>query len=280
MDVLVRRNAVQGGGEKRSKMTRLQAGADFWNEIDRHRMKGESYRAFGRRLGINFNNFFSWKRGETPRPQTVMQLVEALGLPKSEYYRLMGLLVPEAPPPPPLLDTVPLYVDNVMCSPHEGRLVSEEREEIAVPDRVLAEARASSSVIAVKCDRTADSMEPVIPRGSVVLVDTADGKTLSSLRYGAIYLVTLDMEGELALKYVVRKGDDVWMCSANQDYKPIKAWTIDPRLLIVGRVFHIQRTIEPDEKMMKVIERQIDEAAELEAPIGRKKRNGRKVIKK
>jgi hypothetical protein len=58
----------------------------------------ESLRRWAARLNVDINNLISWSRGGRVSPRLIKQVVEALGLPDHEFYRLVELSQPEAPP--------------------------------------------------------------------------------------------------------------------------------------------------------------------------------------
>ena len=83
---------------------------------------------------------------------------------------------------------------------------------------------------------TGNSMEPVMPDGTTVGVNTAD----TSIRDGEIY--ALDHDGMLRVKYLYRKpGGGIMIRSQNQDEHPDEHYTAqdvtNQDIRVIGRVF-------------------------------------------
>ena len=83
---------------------------------------------------------------------------------------------------------------------------------------------------------TGNSMEPVMPDGTTVGVNTAD----TGIRDGEIY--ALDHDGMLRVKFLYRKpGGGLMIRSQNQDEHPDEHYTVqaihDQNIRVIGRVF-------------------------------------------
>ena len=92
-----------------------------------------------------------------------------------------------------------------------------------------------SNDTAVICYVTGNSMEPILPDGSKVGVDTADTR----IRDGKAYAI--EQEGMLRIKYAYRKpGGGLILKSANRDEHPDEDYTSEQvanEIRVIGRVF-------------------------------------------
>ena len=173
-----------------------------------------------------------------PRVATIKQIVERLDMPSSEYYRLLALL--DDSPPPAAAVPIPFYEGTVAAGP-QGRVVGEPEEMLTLGTDVIKRTGATTHIIAFRLDAKADSMEPAIPSGALVFVDTQRGRAWHSFRDGAVYAVVNGPDiPDVSIKFLQRRGDEVWMLSANKKYSPQRAWTSDLSRLVVGWVFYFQ----------------------------------------
>jgi phage repressor protein C with HTH and peptisase S24 domain len=196
----------------------------------------ESKRSWAARLGVDVNAVIGWERGALPRLATVKQIVERLDLPTSEYYRLVALLDDS----PPLAEAVPIpvYKGIVSVGP-QGHVLGELEDTQTLGTDIMKTTGATTHIVAFKLDASADSMEPVIPRGALVFVDTQRGREWHSFRDGSVYAIVQGPDlGSVSVTFLQHRGDDIWLISANKHYPPERAWTNDLGRLVVGWVFH------------------------------------------
>ncbi len=237
-------------GDMNEKERKMKSSQAFWNEIEKTRWKDpsrpdglESYRAWAKRLGLDVNNLLQWERGGKVSPRLIRKVVDHQAWPYSEFYRLMALAEPDAPEYVPA-DRFPLYSGTVTAG-EGGRIVEDPEDEVILGQDVIRAANASRNIVAVKLLPTADSMEPVVPRGSTVFVDTMQGRTIQGFRDGAVYAVITSPDlNEVTIKALIRVKGELWLVPANEKHKPVKAWTEDLDRLVVGRVIYVQSNLE------------------------------------
>ncbi|MFH0821924.1 MAG: S24 family peptidase [Pseudomonadota bacterium] len=134
------------------------------------------------------------------------------------------------------LRPVPLYEGRVGAGP--GREIQGELEGFTtVPSEEVRRTGASVALIGLRLYNMADSMEPVIPSESMVIVDRGQGRDAKSFVSGGIYAVRLE-DDSLAVKYVKWDRDRFILFSHNVNaHTPVTVtWTDSLEDIIVGRV--------------------------------------------
>jgi transcriptional regulator with XRE-family HTH domain len=93
-------------------------------------------------------------------------------------------------------------------------------------------ARQDHNLRAVRLGQEADSMEPAIPRGSIVVIDPTETRVCPQ----SIYAVRLAEEGGFALKRVCQTSGHWVLVSDHPNYDPIAISKAESPDLIIGRV--------------------------------------------
>lgn len=145
-----------------------------------------------------------------------------------------------APTPFPLADfaMIPRYEVSASAGAGSVALTETATEQLAFRRDWLKEIGVSPAY-AKMLSADGDSMEPLIPDGALMLVDTS----IRDVRNGCIYVIVKD--GDLLVKRVHRKIDGtISLISENPRYDPevVSADFLD-KLHIVGRVRWVGRTI-------------------------------------
>lgn len=198
-------------------------------------------RKLARMIGIKDSGVIRyWEEGiSTPKPETVLKITKSLKSAPGQYNAWMAMI--HDTPAPPELVYLPYYEGGVNAGV-DGRLPSDVVvDRIPVERGLLRQYGAVGDVIVFRLLGEADSMEPAIPRGSMVFVDTGRGKDRLAFQSGCAYAVAMDPDTrEIAIKWVVKKPDGLYLVSANESYEPVKAWTQQLNALIVGLVIFYQ----------------------------------------
>lgn len=147
--------------------------SDFYIEFNKLRLADpagkrggmESDRQMAKRLGIHNKTITLYKRGATPHPQTISEMVKRGGYNQETFYRLLAAAAGKAKS---LSDKmVPVYRMNDIAAdgPVEG---ADPIMEVTCPPEVATKV-SLSNLMGVRLDDTDASCEPRIARGSVVV---------------------------------------------------------------------------------------------------------------
>jgi phage repressor protein C with HTH and peptisase S24 domain len=189
-----------------------------------------------------------WKSGECrPSVDTLMVIKEIFG--KSIDWLLTGEEPPSFQPVQPIIAlagtqpevpeglrpefylAVPL-VEGRIAAGHAGAIPGDYVEDLVWVFKPEIGAREYHNLRAVRLAPDADSMEPTIRRGSIVIIDPVEVHPLPK----AIYAVRLDEEGGCAIKRVSQTENHWVLVSDNPEYPPIAVEKARIPNIIIGRV--------------------------------------------
>lgn len=126
---------------------------------------------------------------------------------------------------------VPL-VEGRIAAGHAGAIPGDRVDDLVWVYKPEIGAREHHNLRAVRLRPDADSMEPTIRRGSIVIIDPTE--ILVSRK--AIYAVRLDEEGGCAIKRVSQTDGHWVLVSENSDYPPIAIEKARIPNIVIGRV--------------------------------------------
>lgn len=183
--------------------------SDFYKEFERLRLPDpasksgyESDRAMGKRLGIHNKTITLYKRGATPHPQTISEMVRLGGYNQETFYRLLSAAAGKTKS---LSDKmVPVYSPTDITS--EG--LSETAEpilEVTCPPEIGTKVN-KQNLRGLKLAEGDASAEPRITRGSVVVFSS---EPVDEPADGGLYVVH-DEAGTRVSQVRVR-GKEMWM---------------------------------------------------------------------
>lgn len=121
-----------------------------------------------------------------------------------------------------------------------GRIVSDNIKSYVWIYGPALETRKRHCLIAVQLAEDADSMEPNLLPGDIILIDRSDPSSASEFTNGKIYAIRVSGSPDIddcAIKRLSISGESVMISSDNSaKYHPEIAWTNDLQKLIIGRV--------------------------------------------
>jgi hypothetical protein len=182
---------------------------DFYKEFERLRLPDpasksgyESDRQMAKRLGIHNKTITLYKRGATPHPQTISEMVNRGGYNQETFYRLLSAAAGKTKS---LSDKmVPVYRPINISS--EG--VSESTDpimEVTCPPEIATKVN-KQNLIGIKLDENDTSCEPRISRGSIVVYSS---EPCDEPVDGGLYVVH-DEAGTRVCGVRIR-GKEMWM---------------------------------------------------------------------
>ena len=174
-----------------------------------------------------------WKSGESrPSVDSLMMIKKLFG--KSIDAMLTGEEAPPFQPLQPIIRVVgagpeiskgvrsedyfaiPL-VEGPIAAGYSGMIPGDYVNDLVWVYKPELGARQHHNLRAVRVGKDADSMEPTIRRGSIVIIDPAE----TTVSPKSIYAVRLDEEGGCAIKRVSQTDGHWVLVSDNPDYDPI-----------------------------------------------------------
>lgn len=211
---------------------------------------GLDQKAFSREINKKGDIISRWKSGEAKNVKIETLLVIRDKFNKSLDWLLFGeestapqllqpiiTIVGQYPDVPPDLRVedyfaVPM-VEGRIAAGYTGAIPGDYITDMVWVYKPEIGRRQHHNLRAVKLARNADSMEPTIRRGSIVIIDPKD----IEIRKKAIYAVRLEeYEGICAIKRV-QETPDLWLLvSDNPSYEPIALEKRKYSNLIIGRV--------------------------------------------
>lgn len=209
--------------------------------IDKFIKEGYSQEKIGEMCGlskVHISTLLSGRRGRNLTLNVALKIWEGLGNPpetllgppvKQPIITVVGQ-VPEVPSWVRVEDylAVPLVEGRIAAG--TGRIVGEEISDLVWVYR--PEIGQRRNLVAVKLAPDADSMEPTLHPGDIVIVDR-DDKVITPR---GIYAVRMEPEG-CAIKRVRISQGRIWLISDNNlNYPPEPADTDDLDALLIGRV--------------------------------------------
>ncbi|MBW1992605.1 MAG: LexA family transcriptional regulator, partial [Deltaproteobacteria bacterium] len=126
---------------------------------------------------------------------------------------------------------VPL-VEGPIAAGYAGAIPGDQVQDLVWVYKPEIGAREHHNLRAVRLAPDADSMEPTIRRGSIVIIDPVEVTPLPK----GIYAVRLDEEGGCAIKRVSQTEHHWVLISDNPEYPPIALEKVRMPNLIIGRV--------------------------------------------
>ncbi len=132
---------------------------------------------------------------------------------------------------PELYFAVPL-VEGRIAAGHAGAIPGDYVEDLVWVYKPEIGARQHHNLRAVRVRPDADSMEPTIHRGSIVIIDPTEIQITPK----AIFAVRLDSEGGCALKRVQQTNEHWVLVSDNPEYDPIAIEKARIPNIIIGRM--------------------------------------------
>jgi len=202
---------------------------------------------FNRMVGVH-RALSRWKCGETrPSVDTLMVIKEVFGTsidwlltgqePK-DFQSIQPIITlagtqPEIPEGlhPEYYLAVPL-VEGRIAAGYTGAIPGDYVEDLVWVYKPEIGAREHHNLRAVRLAPDADSMEPTIRRGSIVIIDPTEVQPLPK----AIFAVRLDEEGGCAIKRVFQTEAHWVLVSDNPEYPPLALEKARNPHLIIGRV--------------------------------------------
>ncbi len=189
-----------------------------------------------------------WKSGESrPSVDSLMVIKEIFGV--SIDWLLTGEEPPAFQPVQPIIAlagtqpevpeglrpeyylAVPL-VEGRIAAGHAGAIPGDCVHDLVWVYKPEIGARQHHDLRAVRLAPDADSMEPTIRRGSIVIIDPTEGYPLPK----AIYAVRLDEEEGCAIKRVSQTENHWVLVSDNPEYPPIAMEKARMPNIVIGRV--------------------------------------------
>lgn len=219
------------------RAAREQAARAFYHKLLQYRLgtpnRPESLHHWAERMGVAPTSLIQWESGGAVSPHLIRRIVDNLGLPLSEFYRLFCISEPSAPKYVQA-DAVPLYdVDDLVVK--NGTLLGVPKDTVTIGHDWLEYDRAES-IIAIQW--SSDENEPIIPQQSIVLVDRSKNLDPETLNQGAVWLVTkgpVKKRSHITLRPISIYDGEPWLVPLNHTrYKPERAWTSDLAKLVIG----------------------------------------------
>jgi len=189
-----------------------------------------------------------WKSGESrPSVDSLMMIKKLFG--KSIDAMLTGEEAPPFKPLQPIIRVVgagpeiskevrsedyfaiPL-VEGPIAAGYSGMIPGDYVSDLVWVYKPELGARQHHNLRAVRLGKDADSMEPTIRRGSIIIIDPAE----TDVSPKSIYAVRLDEEGGCAIKRVSQTDGHWVLVSDNPDYDPIAILKATIPNIIIGRV--------------------------------------------
>jgi phage repressor protein C with HTH and peptisase S24 domain len=189
-----------------------------------------------------------WKSGESrPSVDSLMMIKKLFG--KSIDAMLTGEEAPPFQPLQPIIRVVgagpeiskevrsedyfaiPL-VEGPIAAGYSGMIPGDYVSDLVWVYKPELGARQHHNLRAVRLGKDADSMEPTIRRGSIVIIDPAE----TTVSPKSIYAVRLDEEGGCAIKRVSQTDGHWVLVSDNPDFDPIAILKATIPNIIIGRV--------------------------------------------
>ena len=202
---------------------------------------------FNRMVGVQ-RAITRWKSGESrPSVDSLMVIKEIFG--KSIDWLLTGEEPPAFQPVQPIIAlagtepevpeglrpeyylAVPL-VEGRIAAGHAGAIPGDCVDDLVWVYKPEIGARQHHNLRAVRLGKDANSMEPTIRRGSIVIIDPTETNVLPR----AIYAVRLDEEGGCAIKRVSQTDGHWVLVSDNPDCPPIAIEKTRIPNIVIGRV--------------------------------------------
>lgn len=189
-----------------------------------------------------------WKSGESrPSVDSLMVIKEIFG--KSIDWLLTGEEPPAFRPVQPIIAlagtlpeipegmqpeyylAVPL-VEGRIAAGYAGAIPGDNVEDLVWVYRPEIGARENHNLRAVRLGKDANSMEPTIRRGSIVIIDPLE----TDVSRKGIYAVRLDEEGGCAIKRVSQTDGHWVLVSDNPEHPPIAIEKVRIPNIVIGRV--------------------------------------------
>jgi phage repressor protein C with HTH and peptisase S24 domain len=189
-----------------------------------------------------------WKSGESrPSVDSLMMIKKLFG--KSIDWLLTGEEAPPCQPLQPIITVVgaepeiskevrsenyfavPL-VEGLIAAGYAGMIPGDYVSDLVWVYKPELGARQYHNLRAVRLGKDADSMEPTIHRGSIVIIDPTE----ATVSPKAIHAVRLDEDGGCAIKRVSQTDGHWVLVSDNSNYDPIAILKTDIPNIIIGRV--------------------------------------------
>jgi transcriptional regulator with XRE-family HTH domain len=220
------------------RAARAKAARAFYHQILQYRLGTpslrESLRHWAERMGVAPASIIQWERGGTVSPHLIRRIVDNLGLPLSEFYRLFSIAEPSAPKYVQA-DAIPLHdLDDLVV--RDGTLLGVPKDTVTIGHDWI-EYDSAENMMAIQC--STDENEPIIPRQSVVLVDRSKSLEPKTLNQGAVWLVAKSPvrgRSHITLRAISTYDGEPWLVPINHmRYKPEPAWTSDLAKLVIGR---------------------------------------------
>ena len=123
-------------------------------------------------------------------------------------------------------------MEGRIAAGHAGAIPGDCVDDLVLVYKPEIGARQHHNLRAVRLRPDADSMEPTIRRGSIVIIDPMETNVLPK----AIYAVRLDEEGGCAVKRVSQTDGHWVLVSDNPDYPPIAMEKVRMPNIVIGRV--------------------------------------------
>jgi len=123
-------------------------------------------------------------------------------------------------------------VEGRIAAGHAGAIPGDCVDDLVWVYKPELGARQHHNLRAVRLRPDADSMEPTIRRGSIVIIDPIE----TNVAPKAIYAVRLDEEGGCAIKRVSQTDGHWVLVSDNPEYPPVAMEKARMPNIVIGRV--------------------------------------------
>lgn len=189
-----------------------------------------------------------WKSGESrPSVDSLMMIKKLFG--KSIDSLLTGEEPPSCQPLQPIITVLGEYpevpnglraenysavplVDGPIAAGYSGAIPGDYVTDMVWVYNQELGRRLHHNLRAVRLGKDADSMEPTIRRGSIVIIDPTE----TTISPKSIYAVRLDEEGGCAIKRVSQTDGHWVLVSDNPEFDPIAVLKAKIPNIIIGRV--------------------------------------------
>ena len=194
--------------------------SDFYKEFEKLRLPDpgtksgyESDRQMAKRLGIHNKTITLYKRGATPHPQTVSEMVRLGGYNQETFYRLLAAAAGKTRAMSDRM--VPVY--RAKDVGRNGVLESAEPIiQVTCPPELDTKVN-RQNLVGVMLDENDVSAEPRIPRGTIVVYSSEPCDEPEDSR---LYVVHDEAGTRVSAMRV--KGKEIWMTAENlTDYAKI-----------------------------------------------------------
>lgn len=214
---------------------------------------GKSVTQMCRDTGLARQNFFHWKKGRAPNPESVKLIAEYLGLPQEELRDILenGLIRVYYPKdeqtPPPGYVVIPEYELQLSAGnrDQEPEWVEVHASKPVVYDEDFFIEHGVKPSTCKRAKVLGDSMEPFLYAGDRVTWTEFPDPHVSLVRIvdGDIYVISID--GAMKVKRLSTCKDGVVVVSDNADKYPPETYVGDEleRLRIYGKVLEIKRAL-------------------------------------